>query len=119
LALAGIRLDWQEAHEDGNVRLAPIVAHSLRSVLREAVSNTIRHSGAQVMTVRVYTRDGRARLDIQDDGKGLAPDAEDAGNGLSNIEARLTALKGALAIEDAGPGVAIRAEFPLSPGTTQ
>ena len=113
LAAANIRLDWQDACEDGGVTLAPNVAHSLRSVLRELVSNTIRHSGARTMRVRFETRDGMVRLDLRDDGRGLSAGARGGGNGLSNIEARLMALKGTLVFADAGPGLEVRARFPL------
>lgn len=93
--------------------LAPNAAHSLRSVLREIISNTIRHSGAGTMRVRFEIRDGTVQLDISDDGSGLSADMEGNGNGLSNVEARLLALKGTLILEDAKPGLAICAQFPL------
>jgi signal transduction histidine kinase len=116
LAAADIRLDWRDACEDGSVTLAPNVAHSLRSVLREIVSTTIRHSGAGTMRVRFETRDGIAHLDLSDDGRGLVADRQGKGNGLSNIEARLMALRGTLVFADAGPGLVVRARFPLNEG---
>lgn len=116
LAAAGIRLDWQDMCEDGEVTLAPNVAHSLRSVLREIVSNTIRHSGARTMRVTFEIRNGTVHLDASDDGSGLAAGIQRDGNGLSNVEARLLALDGTLVLEDAAPGLAVRASFPLCEG---
>lgn len=113
LAATGIKLDWQDICEDGDMMLAPNAAHSLRSVLREIVSNTIRHSGARTMRVRFDIRDGTVQLDASDDGTGLSVDVQGNGNGLSNVEARLLALKGTLILEDAKPGLAVRARFPL------
>lgn len=43
LSAAEIKLDWQDTCEDGDIMLASNAAHSLRSVLREIISNTIRH----------------------------------------------------------------------------
>lgn len=116
LAAADIRLDWQDACDDGERVLAPNVSHSLRSVLREIVSNTIRHSGAETMRVRIGMRDGVLDLEASDDGRGLVAGSRGSGNGLSNLEARLLALKGTLVLEDAQPGLTVRARFPLAEG---
>ena len=119
LAAADIRLDWQDACEDGERTLAPNVAYSLRSVLREIVSNTIRHSGADTMRLRIGMRGGIVHLEASDNGSGLAPGVRVKGNGLSNLEARLLALKGTLVLEDANPGLTVRARFPLCEGETR
>lgn len=116
LAAADIRLDWHDTCEDSERTLAPNVAYSLRSVLREIISNTIRHSGANAMRVRIDIRDGLLHLQASDDGSGLSEGVQGKGNGLSNLEARLLALKGALSLEDAGPGLTVRASFPLGGG---
>ncbi|MAM09762.1 MAG: histidine kinase [Rhizobiaceae bacterium] len=116
LAAAGIGVDWRVATEDGTVMLAPNVAHSLRSVLREIVSNAIRHSGARNLRVRFTTQDGLAHLIVSDDGKGLPSTPVRNGNGLSNLEARLLALHGTFALGDAKPGLLVSARFPLCEG---
>ncbi len=113
LSAADIRLDWRDTCEDGDMMLAPNAAHSLRSVLREIISNTIRHSGARTMRVRFEIQDGTVQLDVSDDGSGLSAGMQGNGSGLSNVEARLLALKGTLVLEDAKPGLAVRARFPL------
>jgi signal transduction histidine kinase len=84
--------------------------------MREVVSNTIRHSGAAKMTVRVTTRAGMVELEMRDDGRGLAAGASGRGNGLSNMEARLLALQGTLVLDTGGQGLAVRARFPLGAG---
>ena len=114
LAAADIALDWRDSCEDGDMMLAPNIAHALRSILREIVSNAIRHSGAGRVRLRFSTENGVALLDVSDDGKGLSPCTEHAGNGLANLDARLVALNGALVMGDAKPGLIVRARFPLS-----
>ena len=42
---------------------------------------------------------------VSDDGKGLGPDRNAGGNGLSNIKARLLALGGEFTLTDAAPGL--------------
>ena len=114
LSAADIKLDWRDSCEDGDMMLAPNAAHSLRSVLREIISNTIRHSGARTMRVRFEIRNGTVDLVVSDDGSGLPADAQGNGNGLSNVEARLLALNGTLVLEDAEPGLIVRTRFPLN-----
>lgn len=116
LSAADIRLDWREDCEDGNRMLSPNATHSLRSILREIISNTIRHSGAARLLLSFEIRDGIVDFRASDDGRGLAADTDSNGNGLSNIEARLLALKGTLALEDAKPGLTVSARFPLLAG---
>ncbi|WP_421849731.1 ATP-binding protein [Oricola sp.] len=118
LAATDIELEWR--HEGGghNRLMAPNVIFSLRSILREAVSNTIRHSDAQKMAVRIDTQGETLQLTLLDDGKGYDPSRrgngrDTQGNGLSNIEARLTALQGRLSFDDAKPGFVVHAEFPF------
>ena len=114
LAAADITLDWRDSSENGTMMLAPNVAHALRSILREIVSNTIRHSGADGMRLRFSTDNGVAQLDVSDNGGGLSPGCETTGNGFANLEARVMALNGTLIMGDAKPGLIVRARFPLS-----
>lgn len=114
LGEAGIALDWAHEFEDENVILATNVTHALRSVLRELVSNVIRHSGARTLRMRFATKGGVAELELADDGRGPGGGLSKRGNGLSNIETRLLALRGTLALSDAEPGLAVRARFPLA-----
>lgn len=64
-------------------------------VLREAVTNVVRHSGATRCTVDL----GPSRLSVTDDGRGCSRHVE--GNGLRGVRERVTAAGGALSI---GPG---------------
>lgn len=126
LSAADIRLDWRDDCTEEDPMLTPNTAHSLRSVLREIISNMIRHSGATATRRHFAIRDGIVHLDARDNGHGLQPGTvgnstvgnSSGGNssGFSNLEARLPALKGALALEDAGSGLAVRARFSLIGG---
>lgn len=64
-------------------------------VLREAVTNVVRHSGARHCTVDF----GPSTLSVSDDGRGLGGRRE--GNGLRGVRERVTAAGGTL---DVGPG---------------
>ncbi|WP_030588351.1 sensor histidine kinase [Streptomyces rimosus] len=86
--------------------LPPQASALLGWVVREGVTNAIRHSGATRCEIEVRTdaSAGRARLTITDDGRGpAAPSATPAvsgGTGLKGLTERLAAAGGTL---DSGP----------------
>ncbi len=63
-------------------------------VLREAVTNVVRHSAAHRCVVRI----GADHIAIADDGVGFADHAGLAGSGLKGLEARVTAAGGTLCL---------------------
>lgn len=79
--------------------IEPVHAATIAWVLREAVTNIIKHSGARRCHIAVEATDGATVLDIVDDGRG--PAGGDAGMGLSGLADRVQALGGAF---EAGPG---------------
>jgi signal transduction histidine kinase len=78
----------------------------LTRILREALSNAIRHSGGTICSVRVGLADGELHMAIEDDGCGLpaAPDQRGLGHGLANIERRVRSLQGKYRFEQADSG---------------
>lgn len=114
LDAAGLRLDWRvEAGAD--TPLSPASLHALRSILREAVSNTLRHAGASVFVVKIADAGSgeRLRVTLADNGRGLSDEARRDGNGLKNIHDRVTLLGGTVEMTDAGPGVRYAIELPV------
>jgi signal transduction histidine kinase len=65
------------------------------NVMREALSNGLRHSGAGRISL-TFTRLRRSlRLSVTDNGKGFIPDSvRDVGHGLANMTARARKLGG-------------------------
>lgn len=117
LDAAGIECDW-DINSDVAPPLSPQAAHALRSIIREAVSNIIKHAGAHAVQIEVGYREGRVSLSIEDDGKGLDPDLIHAGNGLGNMQARLAGLNGHLELSRGAVGLRITAGFPLDASVT-
>lgn len=84
-------------------------------IASEALTNAVRHAGAQRCTVRIVAGD-RLELEVTDDGRGL-PAAIHRGTGLESMEARATELGGSLVVEPrAGGGTRLRATLPISGG---
>jgi two-component system sensor histidine kinase DesK len=80
-------------------------------VVREGVTNVIRHSGASTCSVRLTAES----VEVRDDGVG-SPAGTPRGNGLSGLAERMAAIGGWV---DAGPadggGYRLRAECPPAP----
>ena len=83
----------------------------LALVLREAVTNVVRHSGARECVIRVEAADGRARLYVEDDGRG---GRAQEGNGIRGMRERLRALDGELEIQSNLTGTCLCATVPLT-----
>ncbi len=74
----------------------------IAAVVREAVSNVVRHAGAQHVTVRVAVTGTSLQIDVDDDGCGPTTGG-DAGLGLENLRARAERRGGTARLE-AGNG---------------
>jgi len=81
----------------------------LSLVIREAVTNVLRHAAARVCRIRLSNDDsGELRLEIADDGRGsIRPD----GSGVQGMRARIEALGGEFHVENRG-GVRLVARIP-------
>ncbi len=69
---------------------------TLALVLREAVTNVVRHAGARHCRVEIATSDRATRLVVVDDGRGKI---EREGNGLRGMRERVGELGGTLTLE--------------------
>lgn len=104
-----------EADPETVSRLAGRASDVLQAA-REALSNAVRHSGGDHVSVTLAgTEDGAAVLEIEDNGKGFDPSIiGERGQGLLNLRARAEALGGDLAIDSApGRGSRLRIRIPL------
>lgn len=108
LSAAGITCRWASDRNEIHT-LDPVVGHALRSVVREAVSNAIRHSGARKVAIAITGGDGSLSVEINDDGAGFDLISVTPGNGLSNMRTRLERLGASLELENTGSGTRIAA----------
>jgi two-component system, NarL family, sensor histidine kinase DesK len=124
--LATIDIDAQISVEHGEL---PVAAETvLATVLREAVSNMLRHSKAQQCLISVTEEAGSVRLRISNDGvdeqhapsRTLLADTGPAGSGLGNLSYRVGSVGGELSTERRADGwFEITATIPLARGPSR
>ena len=94
------------------------VAAAAYRVAQECLTNSLRHSSAREIVLRIERRAGAENallVHVEDDGGGdAAKVASSTGFGLTGIRERITALGGSLSIADAHRGVRIAATIPLA-----
>lgn len=87
------------------------LADHAEAVVREAVSNAVRHSGAHTLNVSVRVEDDLT-CEIADDGCGMPADV--TASGLNNLRARADEVGGMLTVTEApGGGTVVRWSAPL------
>ena len=88
------------------------IARQILAVVTEAVSNAVRHSEANSVSVALTSEDGIVELIVEDDGQGFEAPARTSG--LANIEHRATSLNGTSDVVSApGQGTKVRWRVPL------
>lgn len=88
-----------------------VLADHAEAVIREAVSNAVRHSGAKTLIVNVRVED-ELSLEVIDDGCGMP--AVVTPSGLTNMRSRAEQLGGELVVAEApGGGTLVRWMAPL------
>jgi signal transduction histidine kinase len=94
LAAAGVKLEWQQAELLPDLQVPHATALHLGRVLRESVSNVLRHACAKNLWVEIQHRDQDFLVNLEDDGKGLAVRSAQDGRGMSNMRSRVRNVGG-------------------------
>jgi len=88
-----------------------VLADHAEAVVREAVSNAVRHADAQSLSVTVRVEDELA-IEVIDDGRGMPADVKPSG--LINLRRRAYEVGGDFTVEDGeGAGTVLRWSAPL------
>ncbi len=105
----------------GEVRtLGASVDRAVYHVIREALANARKHSGASRVSVRVEFGDSSLKVCIRDDGRGFQPESRhgqsrDGHIGLSSMRERVRMLGGDFSVDSGrSPGTAVSFSIPLA-----
>jgi signal transduction histidine kinase len=117
LGQAGIEADWSSPSEEIEQTLSARAYVQTTRILRESVSNIIKHSGATYCKVRCTLRGTDFGLVVQDNGKGIPMEFDgklDRGHGMASMKHRAKQLQGQCLVESGpGYGTVIRLTLPL------
>jgi signal transduction histidine kinase len=114
-----VDLDWEAGRAD--TRPDDELETAMYRIIQEAMTNGLKHSGAEMLSVEISEAEGRVSVRVRDDGQGFDPSEAPDGFGLVGMRERVELLGGSLVIEAApGAGTAITARLPVRrrPATT-
>ena len=114
LGLANIAWRFEGPLAPGDITVDSRHRHQLFLAFKEALTNVVRHSGATEVRLGMQVQDGRIRLAVSDNGKGLpAGIPTNEMDGVANMRARLEKLGGKFEVESrAGQGTIVRFDLP-------
>jgi signal transduction histidine kinase len=123
LSQTGVEGEWNAPSEELPQTLSARAYVQTTRILREAVNNIIKHSGASRCSIRSLIDSGDFQLTIQDNGRGIPLELDgrlDRGHGMASMKHRAKQLHGQCLVESGpGYGTVIRLTIPLEPHTTR
>jgi signal transduction histidine kinase len=113
---AGIRCRLELPDHPPHRNVPSDLRHNLFLIVKEALNNVARHSGATEVSLRITVNDRLLEVIIQDNGRSFDPAAVNGfGNGLRNIRQRMDEIGGRFEIEGQ-PGAGTRVTLHVSGG---
>jgi signal transduction histidine kinase len=82
----------------GKDRLTPDAETTVYRIVQEALTNAVKHAGAQHVAIDVTVHEGRVEVSVDDDGVGFDPNAPRNGYGIDGMHERVELANGTLAI---------------------
>jgi signal transduction histidine kinase len=96
--------------------LPPEVRHNLFLVVKEALTNVLKHAAAHEVHISAEATDRALEIVVHDDGKGFDPKRQSRGHGLGNMRRRVEVIGGNVTIESCpGQGTTVRLRLDFEP----
>lgn len=117
LGQANVEAEWNGPTEEFNQLMSARAFVQTTRILREAVNNIIKHSGASHCKVSCAISEHDLSLVVQDNGRGIPLELDgrlDRGHGMSSMKHRAKQMHGQCLVESGpGYGTVIRLTLPL------
>jgi two-component system sensor histidine kinase UhpB len=111
---AGVKANFVHLDNEGSAeKISRPVQQLCFQVVREALSNVIRHARAKSVQVTIESKQAAARVSISDDGRGI-DNGRGEGTGLTGVRERLELMGGTLIVESRAGRTTVVAEIPES-----
>ncbi len=111
---ASCRLHWQQNETLPDLDLAPRVKATLESVMRELITNALKHAAPSYIRVEADCGTSHLRMSVANDGVIADPLTWKDGYGLRNLRGRMTELDGNLSIASGTNEVQLTIEVSLT-----
>lgn len=96
------------------IKLKPDVRKNVFLTVNEALTNALKHSGADTLTLKINYLKGNLALVIEDDGCGFNPEGlKSNGNGLGNMRRRIEEVSGEIRWTSDSRGTVVTITIPL------
>ncbi len=108
-------------HDLPALGLPPEVRHNIFLIVKEALTNALKHAAAQEVHVQAKAIGSTVEIVVEDDGKGFAPadpPAADKRNGLGNMRQRTETIGGKLELQSS-PGSGTRMRLTVDLGNAR
>jgi PAS domain S-box-containing protein len=115
---SGIRLEMRMPEGSAFEALSKGAATAVYRAIQESLTNIARHSGARNAWVMLALEDGEVRVEIEDDGRGIAPEdlAKVSSLGLKGMRERVAYYGGSLELARAPRGgTRVTVQVPVGP----
>jgi len=85
-------------------------------IAQEALANALRHSGSDMVIIRLIAEEGFIKMEIRDFGRGFGPDSAGKGMGMRIMRYRADSIGAGLEVTALNPGVCVSCSVPLPKG---
>jgi signal transduction histidine kinase len=82
-------------------------------IIQEAMQNSIKHSGAEIIDIKLHVENNILTITINDNGKGFEPQQRTEGVGIINMKQRTKSLNGAIKWESSNKGTTLSVTVPV------
>jgi len=113
-ASSDIDIEWQIGPEIDAIVFPPRVRRNLYLIVKEAMTNAIKHSGSAMIVIRMRSEEHALTVEVEDSGKGLPSGTPAGGYGLRTMRMRAGKSGASLfihAVEQGGTRVTVRCPF--------
>lgn len=111
---AAVPLHWIEDGALPEIALDSAQQQDLARVLREALSNALRHARPSAVTVRIRTSSAQLAIELEHDGVASAPGDWRSGTGLRGMRMRTQRIGGTFSLSGGDGRVSLRLALPFS-----
>ena len=109
-----LQTDLSFDHQGGARMVDPERKRTLMLLLKEAITNVLKHAEATRISVTFTTGDEHFELRVSDNGKGFQPEEFAGGNGMRNMHERASSLGAEMELNGArGQGCMVHVRGPL------